>query len=250
MRQARAWLRFSRFQLVAVLLLASPGTSLASFPGDAKGTQFQVMSWREGVPECSFSQSADGVYHYASSYETLTVTLAVSPRELEKTRRTLEHVFEVILTFRNRGTIPIEVSPDPITLELVDHYHMKLPSLDPDAFSARIQDDADELAHQSERDLKKHPERKPEIETRLQEHQKVVAQWLDYLSTKALRKVTLTASQPEATGLVVFNTRSRWKGNWKEKENLVLRVRVEKTVFEFPFALPPEAPKLQMRPQN
>jgi hypothetical protein len=210
-----------------------------------------VVRWSGDCPECSLEKAEDGTYQYSLSYETLKITLIVDPRELAKTRRTLEHVFEVVLTFHNRGTLPIQISPDHIDLELVDHHHVRLHSIDPDYFSSRIQNDSDELVHQSERELKKHPERKDVVEDRLREHEKVVTQWLEHLSTRALRDTTLNTGQPEVSGLVVFDTRTKWMGNWKDQENFVLRIPMNTIVFEFPFVLPPpgDAPTLRPRPE-
>jgi hypothetical protein len=122
-------------------------------------------------------------------------------------------------------------------------------SVDPDTFSARIQSDTEELQHQSERELKNHPERKEAVEKRLQEHTKIVSEWQEYLSAKTLRNATLDTGQPEISGLVLFNTRTKWKGDWKKAENLVLRVPLQNFVLEFPFRLPPndEGPELRQR---
>ncbi|MBV9481834.1 MAG: hypothetical protein JO249_13915 [Acidobacteria bacterium] len=222
------------------------------FFGSGMGTKNVVpqVRWREGDPQCTLLKSPDGLYHYSLGYETEKITLTLDPQELEKTRRTLSHVFRVLLTFRNTGTTPLEVSPNNITLELVDHFHVRMSSLDPDDFSYRIQDDSDELVHQSERELKKHPERRQVIETKLKEHEKLVSQWLEYLSTKALEDVTLDTGRPEITGMVFFNTKTKWKGDWKKEENFVLRIPGEKVLFEFPFTLPPvgQAPSLRERP--
>jgi hypothetical protein len=137
-----------------------------------------------------------------------------------------------------------------MTLELVDHFHVIMRSEDPDELSSRIQDDSDELVHQSERELKRYPERRQVVEARLREHENVVAQSQEYLSAKTLRGMTLTPTQGEVTGLVFFPTRSKWKGDWKSQENLVLRLPIGGVVMEFPFTLPPvgEAPQLRQRP--
>lgn len=224
---------------------------LASTTLYAKEKRIPAVRWREGDPQCTVQRTKDGLYHYSLSYETETITLTIDPQELQKTRRTLGRVFRVLLTFRNTGTTPIEVGPGNTSLELVDHFHVRMPSLDPDDFSYRIQDDSDELVHQSERELKKHPERKEVIEARLKEHEKLVTQWLEYLSTQALTDVTLDTGRPEITGMVFFNTKTKWKGDWKKEENFVLRIPGDKLVFEFPFTLPPkgeEEPELRERP--
>jgi hypothetical protein len=216
----------------------------------AKDKPIPAVRWREGDPQCSLVKSADGLYHYSLEYETEKITMTVDTEELQKTRRTLNHVFRVLLTFRNTGTTPIDVGPGHISLELVDHYHVRMNSLDPDNFSDHIQDDSDELIHQSERELKKHPERKELIEAKLREHEKLVTEWLEYLSTNALQDVTLDTGRPQITGMVFFNTKTRWKGEWKKEETFVLRIPGEKIVFEFPFTLPPlgEEPSLRERP--
>ena len=211
-----------------------------------------IVRWSQGAPECSLSKGDDGIYRYTLSYETLTITMGVDNQELEKTRRTLKHVFGVLLTFRNRGTVPISVSSDHMTLELAQHFHVRLPAEDPDDLSYRIQDDSDELVHQSERELKRHPERKEVVEARLREHEKLVTEWLEFLSTKALRPATLDTGRPELTGLVLFPTKTKWKGDWKKQEDFVLRIPMEKVVFEFPFALPPpgKEPVLRQRSEE
>ncbi len=231
--------------MVFVLLTSA----LLPSPAWARNKQILAVRWREGDPQCSLLKGNDGLYHYSLEYETEKITMTVDTQELQKTRRTLNHVFRVLLTFRNTGTKPLEIGPGGISLELVDHYHVRMGSLDPDDFSYRIQDDSDELVHQSERELKKHPERKAVIEAKLKEHEKLVTEWLEYLSTKALQDVTLDTGQPEITGMVFFNTKTKWKGDWKKEESFVLRIPGEKVVFEFPFTLPPKGePVLQERP--
>ncbi len=231
---------------IALFLLSLAALASAS----AKHRDVAAVRWRDGDPQCTLQRTSDGLYHYSLAYETEHITMTVDPQELEKTRRTLKHVFRVLLTFRNTGTKPLEVGPGNVSLELVDHFHVEMPSLDPDDFSYRIQDDSDELVHQSERELKKHPERKDVIEARLKEHEKLVTEWLEYLSTQALEDVTLDTGRPQITGMVFFNTKTKWKGDWKKEENFVLRIANGKLVFEFPFTLPPrgEAPELRERP--
>jgi hypothetical protein len=237
---------------IATLWLLLASFMLFWLPAWAKKTDkaAPVARWREGDPQCTLLRGDDGLYHYSLEYETEKITMTVDTQELQKTRRTLNHVFRVLLTFRNTGTIPLEIGPEKITLELVDHFHVRMRSLDADDFSYRIQDDSDELIHQSERELKTHPERRELIEAKLKEHEKLVTEWLEYLSTKALQDVTLDTGRREITGMVFFNTKTRWKGDWKKEENFILRIPGEKVVFEFPFTLPPagEAPSLRVRP--
>lgn len=234
------------FALGIILLLAVNAS--ASSSKDQKPT----IRWQEGDSQSTLVKTADGLYHYGLEYETLKITMTLDPQELQKTKRTLSHVLRIILSFQNSGTVPIDVGPEGISLEFADHEHVLMKALDPDDFSYRIQDDSDELIHQSERELQKHPERKALIESKLREHEKVVTEWLEYLSTKALQDVQLNTGQPEVTGMVFFRTNTKWKGDWKKEENFVLRVPAVKKIFEFPFTLPPrgQAPTLRERPQS
>jgi hypothetical protein len=225
---------------------------LAGLPASAKKKQspkYPTVTWREGDRECTLSRGDDGIYRYGLGFETLHVTMAVDSQELEKTKRNLEHVFIVLLTFRNRGTTPIKINMEGISLELVDHYRVHMGSVDPESLSARIQGDTEELEHQSERELKKYPDRRAAIDARLQEHTKLVSEWQEYLSAKTLRDTTLDTGQPETSGLVLFNTRTKWKGAWKPEENFVLRIPLENVAIEFPFRLPPsdQGPELRKR---
>jgi hypothetical protein len=209
------------------------------------------VRWREGDRDCTLTKGADGIYRYSLSYEAIAATLAVDSQEVEKTRRTLEHMFRIVVTVRNRGTVPVEIEPQRITLEMVDHLHLVMKAEDPEQLSARIRDDSDELAHEGERELKKHPERKTAVEERLRDHEELVAQWQEYLTGKTLRAVTLDHGQPEATGLVVFPTQSKWKGDWKQQEHFIVRIPIANFLLEFPFTLPPpgELPQLRKRPE-
>jgi hypothetical protein len=240
--------RCSRHALLVWLLIFS---SIPVWASKKPAPGPPVVRWNESDPACTLVKGEDGIYRYSVEYETLKLTMAVDNQELEKTKRTLEHVFRLLLTVRNRGTVPVKLLPGEASLELVQHFHIRMTSLDPDDLSARIQNDSDELVHQSERELRRHPERKEVVEKRLREHEKLVTEWLEYLSSKTLQDVTLDTGQPEVTGLVLFSTKTKWKGSWKKQEDFVLRVPVEKIIFEFPFTLPPsgEEPVLRQRPE-
>ena len=238
-----------RFCLSLVLLT---GLSTLALPPLKKKSSIPVIRWTAGSPDSTLEKGTDGIYRYTLSYETVTATIAIDSQEIEKTRRTLEHVFRLVLTVRNRGTLPFDVEPQKMTLELVDHYRVFLKSEDPDELAFRIQDDSDELVHQSERELKKYPERKAAVEARLREHEKLVSQWQEYLSAKTLRGMTLDPGQGEASGLVFFPTQTKWRGDWKKEEHFVLRMPVTNVILEFPFTLPPpgEVPQLRERPEE
>jgi hypothetical protein len=207
----------------------------------------RVIRWSEDKPECALAAS-DGMHRYSTSYETLKVTLAVDDNELKKTDRTAEHLFSVLVTVNNHGTQAIRIYPGEIKLELVQHHHITARAEEPDDLAHRIQLDSDETIHQSEKMLKKHPEKKESLEYRLKANVELVARWEEFLSTQALRDTTVDSGRPEVTGWIFFSTKSKWFGGWKQEENFVLRIPVGKHIFEFPFKLPiGEIPKLQKR---
>ncbi|PYX85667.1 MAG: hypothetical protein DMG68_17525 [Acidobacteria bacterium] len=243
----------SDFRVYLALLALSFAFAVPAGAKDRR-TGPPVLRWQEGAPECecTLEKTKDGFFRYSLGYETLHVSLSIDNQELEKTRRTAGHVFGVILTIRNRGTIPVKLYPGYMTLELEQHFRVRLRSEDPDSFAYRLQDDSDELVHQSERELKKHPERKQAIEDRLKEHEKFVTEWLQFVSTQSLRDVTLDTGQPEVTGWIFFDTKTKWKGSWKKQEDFILRVPTDNVIFEIPFTLPPlgEEPELRQRSQE
>jgi hypothetical protein len=190
------------------------------------------------------------MHHYSLTYETLKLTLAVDDNELKKTNRTAGHVFSVLVTLNNHGTEPAEIVPGDMKLELVEHHHQVMRAQTASELSHQIQDDSDELVYQSEKTIKKHPEKKEALEARLKEHQELVLRWLEFISTQALRDVRVDSGRPEVTGWVFFSTRSKWLGSWKDREEFTLRIPLGKRIFEFPFVLPAEGmPALRPRGQ-
>ena len=221
---------------IAVLAIFFLAASLAASAKTTK-TPSNVVRWDESNPECSASAS-DGMHRYSTSYETLKVTLAVYDNELQRSNRTAEHVFSVLVTINNRGTEPVHVSPHDIALELVEHHHTVMRGQYPDELARHMQDSSDELVYQSEKKLKKHPDEKDRVEYRLKAHEQLVARWQQFLSTEALRDSKIDSGRPEVTGWVFFSTRTKWLGSWKDKEDFVVRIPVGKRVFEFPLTLP------------
>lgn len=214
-------------------LLLSSATFLAA--KDKKSDR--VIRWNEANPDCTLS-AGDGMHRYTIGYETLKVTLAVNDNELKRTDRTAEHLFSVLVTVNNRGTQAVKIVPPDMKLELVRHHRTTLHALYPGAISQKLQDDTDELVYQSEKNLKKHPEEKENVEYRLKAHEELVARWQTFISTQALRETDLNSGRPEVSGWVFFKTNNKWLGDWKDEEDFVLRIPIGKRVFEFPFKLP------------
>jgi len=210
-------------------------------------SKIPVVRWNEQTPGCTFSRSDDGRYHYGLWSGDLGMVMSVDSQELEKVHHRHEPVFSVLLEIRYRGQGTLDFDSGEISLEFVKHFHVLQTSLDPDDFAQKIQDDADALDHETEREIQKHPEKKTEKETYLREFQKESAELQEFVSKKSLRSAHLDAGNPQASGWVMFGTRNRWIGGWKKPEEFVLRVPVAGKIFEFPFTLPPKPGEVILR---
>ena len=134
----------------------------------------------------------------------------------------------------------MEVAPQNVSLEFVKHFKFVQTSVDPDNFSAKIQNDADELDHQTAREIAKHPEQKDAKQAYMRAFQKDSAELIEFVSKNSLRPAQLDAANPEISGWVLFNTSSKWIGGWKKQEEFVLRFPLDGKIVEFPFRLPPK----------
>jgi len=206
-----------------------------------------TLRWDESHPGCTFSRTEDGKYHYALWLDDIGITLSVDSQELEKVRRRHEPFFGILLTVRYRGQGALDVSAENISLEFVKHFQVAQTSLDPDDFSALVQNDADELDHQTAREIEKHPEQKESKELYMRAFQKDAAELLEFVSKRSLRPARLSPANPEIAGWVLFSTRSKWIGGWKKQEEFILRVPLAGKMFEFPFRLPPNEGELILR---
>jgi hypothetical protein len=81
----------------------------------------------------------------------------------------------------------------------------------------------------------------------LQEYQKSINEWIEFLGKNSLREAHLDRANPEVRGWVFFDTHSKWLGGWKAQEEFILRVPLAGKVFEFPFKLPPEKGEVFLR---
>jgi hypothetical protein len=234
--------KLSFFFLLCSLFLPASGAALT-----AKTPATPVVRWDEGSPGCTFSRSADGRYQYGMWSDNAGVILAVDSQELEKVRRRHELFFSVALTVRYRGASALDVNPGTITLEFVKHFKVVQTSLDPDGFSQKVQNDADEFDHQIAREVQKHPEEKETKQATMRSFQKDAAELLEFLSKNTLKTAHLDSGNREAVGWVLFSTESKWISGWKKQEEFVLRVPLDGKVFEFPFKLPPKQGELLLR---
>jgi len=236
--------------IAASRLQATPGKDTDSKPeskNDKQTSPPPAVRWDEGQPGCTFSPGDDGKYRYGLWLGDLGITLAVDARELQVIRHREWPILGVFLTIHYRGAGSLDTSADGITLQFMKHFKVVQTSLDPGNYSQKIQADADALDDQTRREVKKDPEKKQVYETRLQDYQKSANEMIEFLSTKALRPAHLDRANPEVSGWVFFNTKTKWLGSWKTQEEFILRLPLDGKVFEFPFKLPPKKGELLLR---
>jgi hypothetical protein len=231
----------------ATLLLALMLTVVCSVGAADKRADTSISRWAEGDPGCTFSRDDDGKYRYGFWTDDYGVVLAVDSQELEKTRRRSRPIFALLLSIHYRGKDSLDIAPGQIGLEFVKHYHDMQSALDPDRLAIEQQNDAKALAEETELELHKHPEKKAEKEATLAARQEDTAEMIEFLKTRTLRPTTLDPGHPEASGWVLFSTKSKWIEGLRKQEEFLLRVPMEDRVIEFPFSLPPSEGDLILR---
>jgi hypothetical protein len=236
--------------LAALVVLASTAfTPCAGWAAPWKGKlPPPTLRWAEGQQGCTFSRDSDGKYRYALWTADYGVILAVDSQELQLAhKRVPEPYFSLHLTVRYRGQSTLVVNPRRATLEFVKHFKLIQPALNPESFARTTQADADEVEHQTKREIEKHPERKEEREKYVEEYQKGAAEFLEFLTSRTLRAVQLNPSHAEVKGWILFSAKNKWLGDWKRPEEFVLQLPLGDRILEFPFALPPQQGDLILR---
>jgi len=230
---------------LAAASLLLPGSGQASPPKTK--SKIPAVRWDEERPGCTFSRGDDGKYRYGLWSDDAGITLAVDSQELEKVHRRHEPFFGVLLTVRYRGEGSLDLTTDNISLEFVKHFKVVQTALDPDDFAERVQNDADELNHQTAREVEKHPEKKEEKEALLRAFLKDSTELQEFVGKNTLRATRLGPGHSETSGWMLFSTQSKWIGAWKKQEEFILRVPFDGKVFEFPFELPPKPGEVMLR---
>ena len=237
------------FLAAASLLLPDAGRAVP--PGDKNRNEdkakISAVRWDEEHPGCTFSRSDDGHYHYGLWYEDVGITMAVDSQELEKVHRRHEPFFGVLINLRYRGQETLDLGIENISLEFVKHFQVVQTALDPDTFSEKVQNDADELDRQTAREVEKHPEEKEAKEALVRAFLKDAAELQEFVGKNSLRPTRLGPGNPETSGWVLFSTHSKWISGWKKQEEFILRVPLDGKVFEFPFKLPSKPGEVMLR---
>ena len=244
----RFWHR-APLRLVSVLALAIAALVFAD-PGNAARhdkSKMPAVRWDEQRPGCTFSRSDDGRYSYGVWSGDLGITMTVDSQELEKVHRRHQPFFAVLLDLRYKGREVLDLGVENISLEFVNHFRVVQTSLDPDGFSQKVQNDADELNRETARVIDKHPEQKEAKEAYMRAFLKDSAELQEFVGKNSLRPAQLGPSNPAISGWVLFSTESKWINGWKKREQLILRVPLKGEIFEFPFKLPPQPGELMLR---
>ena len=207
-----------------------------------------TLRWTENTANCTLRDSDDGRTYYGLSSGDFEISLAVDRQELEKIAHRASPTISVFLTFHYKGHDNFEVLQNKMYLEFSKHYQVVKGSLDPDDMVQHLQENVDDLTDEVERhDAKKHPELKGQKESELQQRLKDYTEMMDFISTRALKPVTLDPSNSSVSGWVFFSIKDKWIGAWRKPEEFVLRFPVENLTVEFPFILPPRAGKVELK---
>ncbi len=227
--------------IAVVLVLSAAGFA-------ANKQAVPTLRWTENTANCTLRDSDDGRTYYGLSSADFEITLALDRQELEKIPHRARPMIGMFLTFRYKGSGQFEVLQNKMYLEFSKHHQVVKGSLDPEEIVHHLQENVDDLTDEVERhDIKKHPELKGEKESELQQRLKDYTEMMDFISTRALKPVTLDASNSTASGWVFFSIQDKWIGPWRKPEEFVLRFPAENLIVEFPFTLPPKGAKVEFR---
>jgi hypothetical protein len=226
------------------LLFVLTSVSLVSAKDKAS---LPTVVWGANKPGCSFSRGEDGKYRYVLTAGDLEITIAVDSREVQVIRRRPVPVLGVFAMFHYRGQQSLNVGPDKLTLEFLQHSKIVQEALQPGGLAARLQKDSSELTDQTEHEVRKHPEKKEELEATLRTHLQEISAMTEFVNAQTLHTGLLTPAVPERDGWVFFDTSNKWIGSFKKQEEFLLRIPFKDRVFEFPFALPPTEGDLILR---
>lgn len=234
--------------LPRVALLCS--VVLAALPCHSKKKELPAVRWKAGAPGCEFQRGDDGRYRWRMFGSDLDMTLLVDSQELSKSQHRLYKPLGVYMSVSYTGSGKFDFPAD-LRMEFVRHHNVIEGFLDPTDFSTRMQNDVDTLVFDTEREIKKHPDKGDEKTNRAREFQKQVTEFIEFLSTQSLEPAILNPGNPEIHGWVFFPTmKNKWLGSWKSREDFILRVWMKDKIWEFPFSLPPNEGDLILRKRD
>ncbi len=218
----------------AACVILSPALS------HARKKQLPAVRWTAGAPGCTFERRDDGKYLWTMTGQDLTVTLVMDSQELPQSRHRFYQLLSAFISVTYTGQGKFEFPAD-VRIDFVRHHDVLEGYEDPTELSNKLQNDVDTKIFETERQIKKNPKIAEEKTTLLREYQKEAAEFIEYLSTKTLDPagLTLMPGNPEAHGSVLFSTRNKWIGPWKEREDFIISVWMKDKIWQFPFSMPP-----------
>jgi hypothetical protein len=230
--------------VLCALMLATPSHA-------KKKPTIPTVRWTAGAPGCSFDRGTDGRERWTMSAKDFDMTMLVDSQELAKSmHHGFYRVFAVYLAVTYKGTVSLEFPAD-LRLDYVRHRDVIEHLMDPAMLQNKLQNDLDSKVFETERQIKKHPDLKEEKTARLRIDEKEGAEFIEFLSTQYLSSTILNSGNPEVHGWVLFPTRNKWIGPWKEREDFMLAIYMKDRVWQFPFSLPPPPGEIILRkPEN
>lgn len=227
--------------LLATLALAA-SLALAPTPAHAKKKPpLPTVRWTAGAPGCTFQRGDDNRERWTlhDKDKAIDFTLLVDSQELAKSmHHGFYRVFALYLAVNYQGEPNFEFPAD-LRLDYVRHHDIIETPVDPALLQNKLQNDLDTKVFDTEREIKKHPELKDQKIARLRIDEKEGAEFIEFLSTQYLTSTILNSGNPEVHGWVLFPTRNKFIGPWKDHEDFILNIYSKDKVWQFPFTLPP-----------
>ena len=123
-----------------------------------KKSDLPIVRWTSGAAGCSFERTDDGRLRWTMSDKNLDVTLLVDSQELAKSRHRFYRVFGVYSSVTYKGPGNFEFPAD-LRMSFMRHHEVVEGFLDPTELSQRLQNDIDTKVFETEKQIKKNPER-------------------------------------------------------------------------------------------
>ena len=238
----------ARLRLFWTIVAFSIAALLSPIHDHAEKKQLPSVRWTAGAAGCTFERGDDGRYRWTMTGNDLSVTLLVDSQELTKSRRRFYHLLAAYISATYTGQSKFEFPAD-VRIDFVRHHDVLEAYMDPTELTTKLQNDLDTFVFEGERQIKKDPKIADEKVARMREYQKEASEFIEFVTTQGLdpNTVMLTPGNPEAHGWVFFETKNKWIGPWKDREDFILSVYMKDKIWQFPFSLPPTEGDLILR---
>lgn len=233
---------FSTITAMAISAILSPVSS------HAEKQRLPAVRWTSGAAGCTFARGGDGRYRWTMTGNDVSVTLLVDSQELTKSRRRFYHLLAAYVSVTYTGQEKFEFPAD-VRIDFVRHHDVFEAYMDPTELTTKLQNDLDTFVFDGEREIKKNPKITEEKTARMREYQKEASEFIEFVASEGLEPntVMLSPGSPEAHGWVFFETKNKWIGPWKDREDFVISVYMKDKIWQFPFSLPPTEGDLILR---